>query len=135
MIHPLIWEDPSFNKLSRDARLLFIGMISNADDEGYIRGDAGSLKRLVFGFDYLEVKEIENWRKELELVNNIHFYKLGNEEYAHFLKWKTYQKQQKDRIQATTYPLCSKCVAGVKQVRKEVSRGSRGSKKGKTINF
>lgn len=115
MISPRIWEDPSFNKLNIGARLLFIGMISNADDEGYIRADIGSLKRLIFGFDN-ELSELPNWIEKLVEFKNIHFYKKDDEKYAHFLKWNDYQKQQKDRIQKSDYPKCSVCVAGVKQM-------------------
>lgn len=123
MIDPHIWEDPGFNGLSLQARLLFIGMVSNADDEGYLRGDAGSLKRLIFGFDDSITKaDVENWIQEITLIPNIHFYTVGNETFTHFTKWDTYQKQQKDRIQASTYPSCNRCVAGAKQVLTEVSK-------------
>ncbi len=120
MIDPHIWEDPAFNRLSRDARLLFIGMISNADDEGYVRGDTGSLKRLVFGFEEITLQQIEGWLEELSHIKTLHFYVVDEEQYAHFLKWNEYQKQQKDRIQASTYPKCSKCVADDNQVITEV---------------
>src|SRR3990167_5061979 len=121
MIAPHIWEDPSFNGISIEARLLFIGMISNADDEGYLRGDSGSLKRLVFGFDEGISEKIVGWIAELEAkLKNVHFFEVGNERYAHFIKWDAYQKQQKDRIQASVYPKCSECLAGAKQVRTEV---------------
>jgi hypothetical protein len=116
MIAPTIWEDPSFNKLSVGARLMFIGIISNADDYGYIRGDLGSLKRLIFGFDEALNADILGWAKELQSFKNIHFYDVDGETYAHLLKWEEYQKQQADRKQPSTYPMCSKCVAGAKQV-------------------
>lgn len=119
MISPTMWEDPGFNKLSVGARLLFVGMISHADDEGFIRADFGSLKRLVFGFDEA-VTDLVFWFKEVQQFKNIHWYEYEGEQYAHFVKWDIYQKQQKDRIQASSYPSCSICVAGVKQVRKEV---------------
>ena len=116
MIDPHIWEDPDFNKLSHQARFLFIGMISNADDIGYLRGDAGSLKRLIFGFDEIKKEKIEEWIQEIKKMRNVHFYQSNNEQYAHFLKWDIYQKQQKDRIQPSVYPMCSICIASAKQV-------------------
>lgn len=109
MIDPHIWEDPSFNRLSRDARLLFIGMISNADDEGYIRADAGSLKRLVFGFDGVTMDAVTKWLTELSEVKTIHIFMVDDEQYAHFLKWNEHQKQRDDRIQVSSYPKCTKC--------------------------
>lgn len=116
MLSPTIWEDPSFNKLGIGARLLFIGMISNADDEGYLRGDEGSLRRLVFGFDNLAPELMHEWIEELHNFKNLHFYTVADEEYAHFINWNKYQKQQQDRIQESEYPKCSKCLATAKQV-------------------
>lgn len=111
MIDPHIWEDPSFNSLSIEARLLFVGMFSNADDEGYLRGDAGSLKRLIFGFDNIELRQMEETLLELKNMRSLHFYEVDGEQFAHFKKWNDYQKQQKDRIQASVYPKCSTCLA------------------------
>lgn len=122
MISPAIWEDPGFNKFSIGARLLFIGIISNADDEGYIRGELGSLRRLVFGFDDNISSELEKWIDELKHFRNLHFYRVGDECFAHLLNWDKYQKQQRDRIQESEYPKCSICYAGGGQVRKEVSK-------------
>lgn len=117
MIDPHIWEDPSFNKLSLQARLLFIGMISHADDDGYLRGDIGSLKRLILGFDEVSKEEIGNWLHEITIsIKNIHFFEHNKEFYCHFLKWNYYQKQREDRMQASSYPLCTKCIANVRQV-------------------
>ena len=38
MIDPNIWDSEDFSKLSILGRLLFIGMFSNADDEGRGKG-------------------------------------------------------------------------------------------------
>lgn len=131
MICPTIWEDPSFNKLSHSARLIFIGMFSNADDEGYLRSDAGTIKRLIFGFDDFPINDVEKCLAEVEQMRSIHLYQENGEKYAHFVKWKVYQKQQKDRIQPTSYPMCSKCVASDKQLLTEVSSRSSVSRERK----
>lgn len=51
MVDPVIWTDSDFQKLPVNARLLFIGHISAADDEG--RGDLseGDFKQLTFPQD------------------------------------------------------------------------------------
>jgi len=111
MIDPKIWEDPGFNRLSIQARLLFIGMFSNADDDGYLRGDEGSLKRLIFGFDEVKKEDMGTWIIEVEAMGSVHFFEENNEKYVHLINWEKYQKQQKDRRIPSTYPLCSKCLA------------------------
>lgn len=120
MIDPHIWEDPSFNNMNYAGRLLFIGMISNADDEGYLRGDPGSLKRLVFGFDDLSIREMTEIVRELDLIDTVHFFTQNNEWYAHFTHWEEYQKQRADRIQKSTYPKCVICLTGDGQLPAEV---------------
>lgn len=140
MLAPTIWEDPAFNKLSPCARLLFIGMISNADDEGFVRADAGSLRRLVFGFD--ENPNVSDWINEIKKhIRSIHFYEVDTEKYAHFVKWDTYQKQQRDRMIASTYPKCSICLAPAtqmlatdKQLLKEVKVSKGRVSKDKLVN-
>ncbi len=122
IIDPNIWEDPNFASLSREARLLFIGLISNADDEGYLRGHAGALKRLVFGFDDdMSTSAIQLLITELqEKLRHLNFYEVDGQVYIHICSWNKYQKQQKDRIVATLFPKCSKCIADAKQVLTEV---------------
>lgn len=110
MLSPTIWEDPSFNKLSVGGRLLFIGLISNADDFGYLRGDKGSIRRTIFGFDDV-TPDLQSWIDEVAAMKNVHFYVVADETYVHLLKWDKYQKQQKDRKQPSEYPMCSKCKA------------------------
>lgn len=126
MISPNIWEDPSFNKLSITARLAFIGMISNADDEGFLRGDLGSLKRLVFGFDLI-IEDL-NWYDDIKKYKNLHFYEVDGEVYVHLLNWDKYQVQQRERIQKTLYPKCITCLADAKQMLTEESKLSKESK-------
>jgi len=115
-IDPHIWEDPGFNSLEIPARLIFIGMISNADDEGYIRADAGSIKRLIFGFDNISKEEVQKYLDQIKKLKTVHFYEIDGEEYAHFVKWSKYQKQREDRIQPTTYPKCNICQTSDRQV-------------------
>lgn len=126
MISPTIWEDPSFNNLSHQARLAFIGMFSNADDEGYLRADYKSLRRAIFGFDD---NEQSAWYEEMKNFKNLHIFDVNGEIYAHFINWHEYQIQQKERIQASTYPPCSICLSSAKQPLTQVSKLSKKESK------
>lgn len=112
-LSPTIWEDPSFNKFSRDGRLAFIGIISNADDDGYLRGDYGSLKRLIFGFDDDSDK---CWYDELKKFKGLHFFEVNDEIYVHLVNWEKYQTQRDDRRLASLYPKCPLCKAVARQL-------------------
>jgi hypothetical protein len=119
-LSPTIWEDPSINKLSRDGRLAFIGIISNADDDGYLRGDYGSLKRLIFGFDDDSKKE---WYDELKKFKGLHFFEVNDETYVHLVNWEKYQVQKSDRRLASLCPKCPKCIVSVGQVEDKCRAG------------
>lgn len=121
MIDPNMWGDPDFSTLSIKARILFIGLISNADDEGYLQGNAGSIKRLVFGFDRITADATQLLINEIaERLHSVHIYQADGQTYIHLANWFKYQKQQKDRILPSLFPKCSKCVAGDIQVITEV---------------
>lgn len=114
MLDPNIWEDPDFASLGRDARLLFIGLVSNADDQGYLRGHAGSLKRLVFGFDDdLKVSYVSELLSEMATkMPSVHVFYVEDEAFIHLSNWNDYQKQREDRVVASVYPKCVTCHTG-----------------------
>ena len=122
MINPNIWDDPSFCELSIQARLLYIGLISNADDEGYLRGHIGSIKRLVFGMDDMTADATQLLINEITAhLPSVHLYTADDgQTYIHLSNWTKYQHQQKDRIVSSLFPTCSVCVANDKHALTEV---------------
>lgn len=92
-------------------------MISNADDEGRIRADAGALRRLVFGFDDDITREnVDSFIVELRRISSLHFYEIDDERHAHFTNWTKFQKLQSDRIAPSLLPPCPDCSASIKTV-------------------
>lgn len=67
-IKPKFWDDIKLSKISRDARLLYIGMWNFADDLGVIVGDSIWIKSKVFPYDQIQVAQFE--RMITELVKN-----------------------------------------------------------------
>ena len=51
MIDPEIWQSETIAALTRDQRLLFIGLFSNADDQGRLRAHPALIRSLVFPYD------------------------------------------------------------------------------------
>lgn len=64
-IKPKFWDDIKLSKISRDARLLFIGIWNFSDDLGVIVAEPVWIKSKVFPYDKLEPEQFENWLKEL----------------------------------------------------------------------
>ena len=51
MLSPEFWTDEKLGDCTRDERLLFMGLISQADDEGRGQGNPKLVKALVFPYD------------------------------------------------------------------------------------
>jgi len=94
-IKPTIWTDARFISLSREARLLCIGMISFADDEGRLLASAAKLNGEVFPADDLKSAIVLRWRDEVARSGIISVYKAGGVEYAEFPNWKKHQRISK----------------------------------------
>lgn len=97
MIDPSFWDDLNVAKLSIPARLCFIGMVSNADDEGRIEADPRYIKRAVFGFDdHLTSNEVASFLAEIETsCPSVVFYHVDGRALVSFTNWKQYQYIQK----------------------------------------
>lgn len=48
---PKLLEDEKLGELSPSVRLLFMGLISQADDEGRLKGHPGLVKSLIYPYD------------------------------------------------------------------------------------
>ena len=64
-IKPKFWDDTKIGRISRDARLLYIGLWSFSDDIGVVIGDTIWLKSKIFPYDQIQVQQFEKWMNEL----------------------------------------------------------------------
>lgn len=110
MISSAIWEDENFGKLSVQARLLFIGLITNADDDGFLRANCPYLRSSVFIYDDISLPDMQKYLDEI-IANcpSVHLYKASGNAYLHFVKWTTYQTLRADRKKDTMMPPCPTC--------------------------
>ena len=60
MIDPSIWTSESFMSLRNRQRLLFIGLISHADDYGKLKADPKSLKAKIFAGDSISPSTVKS---------------------------------------------------------------------------
>ena len=67
MIKPEFWDDEKLSKVSRDARLIFIGLWNHSDDYGVVKGNAVWLKNHILPYeDSLSIQKFSGWLTELE---------------------------------------------------------------------
>lgn len=103
MIDPGIWQSEDFSKLSTLAKLVFVGLFSNADDEGRGRAKAAYIKSILFPYDEgMRVTDVDRALSEIASHMSITFYAhRGNEYYSleHWEKW-----QRIDRPSPSSLP-------------------------------
>lgn len=103
MIDPNIWQSEDFSKLSNLAKIVFVGLFSNADDYGYGRGNATYIKSTIFPYDdKLRATDIEKTLQEIASHMSIVFYTSNESEYYCLTNWDKWQKV--DRPQPSRIP-------------------------------
>lgn len=96
MIDPTIWADEDFGSLSADAMVMYMGMISNADDEGRLPGNALYLTSTIFPYRGFDEKKSNTLRNEiLSKMKSVILYTVDEKEYLQFKNWLQYQSINK----------------------------------------
>src|SRR5579864_4732157 len=91
-LDPALWENEDLAAVPRDARLLFIGCISQADDDGRLKGSARFLRAKVFAYDEdITAADVEAWRDQLVQRGPLCLYTVDAEQYAHLPNWAKWQ--------------------------------------------
>jgi len=96
MIDPGIWQSEDFGHLSTLAKLVFIGLFSQADDYGRGRGKPQYIKNTLFPYDEeMTAGDIKNAFAEIVTHMSIRFYESNGSEYYALTNWRTWQKVEK----------------------------------------
>ena len=90
-IKPDFWSDPDVCALSRDARLLVVGLFSFADDDGRFIASPNAINGYVFPFDELPIAKIRKWLSEAADRDLVYLYRSDGLEYGCMPKWHRHQ--------------------------------------------
>jgi len=91
MIKPEFWDDEKLATVSRDARLLFVGLWSNSDDYGVVKGHPAWLKNRIFPYDEIPPDMFEGWLAELAAIRVIVPFLHNGERYCHIRNFRRHQ--------------------------------------------
>ena len=97
MLDPGIWTDDGFLTLAPEARLLFIGLISHADDEGRGNAELRALKAKVFPGDNLSDEQITALCETVAQYMRVVFYSVNGSRYYQLERWESYQTVNRPR--------------------------------------
>lgn len=104
-IKPDIWDDDAIAAVSREARLLFVGLITQADDDGRLSGDPRWLRSKIYPYDDgLEPSSIEGWLDELNRAELIQRYAHADRPCIALPAWEGNQKVDKRWYKASKLP-------------------------------
>lgn len=105
MITPEIWYNEKFTSQTDTGRLLFIGIFSNADDDGRLKASAKYLKAHIFPYDEdKKLDLIQQLRDELNKSGLINVYSTNGKEYLELPGWREHQLIRKDRYKTSPIP-------------------------------
>lgn len=99
---PSFWGSSTVAKLSRDARLVTLGLISMADDDGRFLGSTTAINGFIFPNDELPPAKVRKWINEVIRVGLIHEYDAEGVRYGCFPSW--HEHQVINRYTPSTYP-------------------------------
>lgn len=106
MIYMKIWSSAQFGLLPDKAKLLYIGSITIADDDGKLIGTPSYLRGQIFPFDSdITVSEVLHLRTLVEESGLFSTYNVNGVDYIEHPKWQEYQIIRRDIYKESTLPL------------------------------
>lgn len=92
-IKPQFWGDEKVSQLSRDERLLFVGLVSMADDEGRFLASSHAIAGYVFPNDEdVTTKKLAAWLDHIADLGMVVFYTVGRVRYGVLPNWHKHQR-------------------------------------------
>lgn len=91
MIDSSMWLNEKFAELPAMARLLQIGIINHADDQGRIKATPAYLKARIFPYDDINSDDIQSWLELMERNGTIILYIYDGKQHLQLTNWWEYQ--------------------------------------------
>jgi hypothetical protein len=93
MIDPMFWDDEDVARLTRDERLLLIGIFNFADDYGHNTAEPRILRKWIFGYDDdLTLEDVATMIEHIVATcANVEMYWVEGKPYLWLRKWERHQ--------------------------------------------
>ena len=95
MIDPNFWQSEDISRLSVFERLFFIGMFSNADDEGKGRANPNYLRSIIMPYDDISQETVKKAIENISRITSIIIYEVDGNQYYKFENWSKWQRVDK----------------------------------------
>jgi hypothetical protein len=94
MLDSAIWKNEKFAVMPPLARLLAIGIINCADDQGRGKAHPAYLRSEIFPYEDVTTGEIAEWLEMIADNETVLTYQVNGKDYYQILNWWTYQSHQ-----------------------------------------
>lgn len=91
-VKPDLWKSEQIGDISVESRLLFIGLITQADDYGRLKGSAKLVRSLIFPYDDYTVQNVSEWLSELRENGLIHWFEVDGKKFIELPTWSDHQR-------------------------------------------
>lgn len=91
-LKPTIWESEQVADLPAEVQILFIGLITQADDEGRQKGSPQLVRSKVFPYADHSLQKIREWLQSLVDSDLIRWYTVGGKEFIELPTWSKHQR-------------------------------------------
>lgn len=86
-------DDETLGACSRDARYLFVGLITRVDDHGRCRANPALLRSRIYPYDDdVTNADVTRWLGELSERGRIHLYTFDGQQYLVIRRWEKHQR-------------------------------------------
>lgn len=104
LLNSKIWTNEKVGSLPFGGRLLFIALITHADDDGRLKGSPRYLKALCFPYDDIEIDDVSLWLNMLSALGLVQPYSVNGNVFLCLTGWNEHQSIRKDRYAPSTLP-------------------------------
>ncbi|WP_052476320.1 hypothetical protein [Cohnella kolymensis] len=108
MIDPNFWQSEDVSKLTVRQRLLLIGLFSNADDEGKLRGNPAFIRSIIFSYEDFTIQDITDDLNYIEKIGSIEQYIVDESRYIRLVNWFKFQRVDKPQKSVIPNPIIDK---------------------------
>ena len=91
-LKPEVWQDEAIGSLGPWERLLFVGLITMADDEGRLRALIPAISGHIFPYDDANSARVSKWLRCLQDTGLVVLYECGGVPYLQIKGWGSHQK-------------------------------------------
>jgi len=103
MVYASLWQNEDFAKLSDKEKILYVGLITLADDYGRLKVNLPALRSQIFLYDE-DLKSSDLLIYLQNIANNGLIYLYENNQYIEHPNWFKYQMLRKDRLSRSLCP-------------------------------